>query len=62
MIVMFFAWKIIRRTKLVRTSVMDLQTDRYDLGTGQTEQVLQETDRKIRLLAKVERFGQWLLL
>ena len=62
MIVMIFAWKIIKRTKFVRASEMDLQTDRYDLGTGQTEQVVQETDRKSHLLAKVERFGQWLFL
>lgn len=62
MVVMFCAWKIIRRTKFIRTSEMDLQTDRYDLGAEPTEPVLQETDRKNRLLAKVERFGQWLFM
>ena len=32
MIVMFLAWKLVKRTRFVRSEVMDLRTDRYDGG------------------------------
>lgn len=44
MIVMFLVWKLVKRTRFVRRSVMDLVTDRYDLdssteGDGEDEMV-----------------------
>src|SRR6202012_4192000 len=34
MLVMFLAWKVIKRTKFVHVREMDLVTDRYDLQAG----------------------------
>ena len=48
MIVMFLGWKLVKRTRFVRRSVMDLVTDRYDLlnssieGEGEGEMVSEE--------------------
>ncbi|KAI5307326.1 ATP-dependent RNA helicase dbp4 [Ascosphaera pollenicola] len=36
MIGMYFAWKLIKRTKIVPLAEVDLVTDRYDNGTGET--------------------------
>lgn len=37
MLVMFVAWKLIKRTKWVHLDTMDLQTDRFDLGLDEEE-------------------------
>ena len=60
MIVMFLAWKIIKRTKFVRKSEMDLRTDRYDGGIDD-EHTAQDIDSvgKKGIREKIGRFGQW---
>jgi AAT family amino acid transporter len=37
MIVMFLAWKLVKRTRFVHLDEMDLVTDRYDLNAGHDE-------------------------
>ncbi|KAJ5718502.1 amino-acid permease [Penicillium malachiteum] len=61
MIVMFVGWKLIKRTRFVRTANMDLRTDRYDGGIDDehTPEEVQEPERK-GFVGKVQRFGQWL--
>ncbi|KAJ5690816.1 Amino acid/polyamine transporter I [Penicillium macrosclerotiorum] len=64
MIVMFLAWKLIKRTHFVRKSEMDLRTDRYDGGQDDNnypEEVALETKRK-GIVGKLQRIGQWLFL
>jgi AAT family amino acid transporter len=64
MIVMFLAWKLIKRTHFVRKSEMDLRTDRFDptQEEGYDEQEGQITEKKTGLWAKTQRFGQWVFL
>lgn len=61
MIAMFLAWKLIKRTRFVRSANMDLRTDRYDGGIDDehTPEEVQEPSRK-GFVGKVQRFGQWL--
>lgn len=62
MIVMFVGWKLIKRTKFVRKSEMDLRTDRYDGGLEDTpypRELEQEPGRK-GWVGKLQRCGQWL--
>ncbi|KAJ5128010.1 amino-acid permease [Penicillium atrosanguineum] len=62
MVVMFVGWKLIKRTKFVRTSEMDLRTDRYDGGLEDTpypRELEQEPSRK-GWVGKLQRCGQWL--
>jgi AAT family amino acid transporter len=61
MIVMFLAWKLVKRTHFVRKSEMDLRTDRYDptQEEGYDEREGQITEKKKGLWAKTQRFGQW---
>lgn len=69
MVVMFLAWKLIRRTRFVRTTEMDLRTDRYDGGltdddgghtrVQEAEQATTTTLRK-GWFEKMQRVGQWL--
>lgn len=71
MIVMFLAWKLVKRTKFVRLSEMDLLTDRYNVvheeGVDPTaaeydpHQQQQPTSRREKMLAsmKGEEKGVW---
>ncbi|KAJ6133828.1 amino-acid permease [Penicillium sp. IBT 18751x] len=62
MLVMFVGWKLIKRTKFVHKSEMDLRTDRYDGGledTPFTRELEQDPSRK-GWVGKLQRFGQWL--
>ncbi|KAJ5894833.1 hypothetical protein N7495_006524 [Penicillium taxi] len=63
MFIMFVAWKLIKRTRFVRTAEMDLRTDRYDGGDDDNHRPedVEEPDRK-GVFEKVQRFGQWLFL
>lgn len=76
MLGMFLAWKVFKRTKFVRRGVMDLVTDRYDLGRGEGENVEEEQDvqqgstglwrrfgggeRGGKIAGKVKKIGMWL--
>lgn len=61
MIVMFLAWKLIKRTHFVRSSAMDLRTDRYD-GGAEDEHLPEDItgSEKKGFLAHLQRAGQWL--
>ncbi|KAF7716783.1 Amino acid/polyamine transporter I family protein [Penicillium ucsense] len=62
MVVMFLAWKLIKRTRFVHKSEMDLQTDRYDggLDDGHTTEEVVVTETRKGFVGKFQRFGQWL--
>ncbi|KAJ5982964.1 hypothetical protein N7481_005063 [Penicillium waksmanii] len=64
MIVMFLAWKLVKRTHFVSKSEMDLHTDRYDGGQDDSYRVHEEEEETKRkgIVGKVQRFGQWLFL
>lgn len=75
MIVMFLAWKLVKRTSFVKTADMDLVTDRFDLQDAQARAVAGEmeqihaTERTVwnfsdekGAWAKVKRAGMWLFL
>jgi AAT family amino acid transporter len=64
MIVMFLAWKLVKRTHFVSNSEMDLHTDRYDGGLDDSYRVHEEEEETKRkgIVGKVQRFGQWLFL
>lgn len=50
MLVMFVAWKVIKKTKWVRLEEMDLVTDRYDAGM-----TLEEREKAL----EAAKMGQW---
>ncbi|KAJ5194576.1 amino-acid permease [Penicillium cinerascens] len=62
MIAMFLAWKLVKRTKFVRKSEMDLRTDRYDGGQEDTpyHRDLELVPGRKGWLGKLQRAGQWL--
>lgn len=62
MIVMFLAWKLVKRTRFVRKSEMDLRTDRYDGGVddGHYREEIAVVETRKGFIGKVQRFGQWL--
>lgn len=62
MIVMFLAWKLVKQTRFVRKSQMDLRTDRYDGGIsdGVLESEQADTTSGKGVLGKMQRLGQWL--
>jgi AAT family amino acid transporter len=62
MVIMYLGWKLVKRTRFVRTSEMDLRTDRYDGGADDghyREEIAVEEKRK-GLVGKLQRAGQWL--
>ncbi|KAJ5647884.1 amino-acid permease [Penicillium lividum] len=63
MFVMFVGWKLIKRTRFVRSANMDLRTDRYDggLDDDHTPEQVQEPERK-GIVGKLQRSAQWLFL
>lgn len=74
MLGMFLVWKVFKRTKFVRRGVMDLVTDRYDLGQGEgdgEEQDVQQGstgvwrrfgggERGGKIATQMKRVGMWL--
>ncbi|KAJ5083374.1 hypothetical protein N7456_012801 [Penicillium angulare] len=60
MFVMFVGWKLIKRTRFVRSANMDLRTDRYDGGIDDehTPDEVQELEKK-GFIGKLQRVGQW---
>lgn len=73
MIVMFLVWKLVKRTKFVRRSEMDLLTDRYNvvpqdgldpnanMNVNAEYESQQPTSRREKILASIkgEEKGVW---
>jgi AAT family amino acid transporter len=56
MLVMYVAWKLIKRTRIVGLSEMDLETDVYVIS----EEDKQETEREKSARGRVERVLRWI--
>lgn len=71
MIAMFLGWKLVKRTRFVRSMQMDLVTDRFDLnpasmlvsdsdapdGDAQGEGEMEQTHSRQGILAYIEKNG-----
>ena len=60
MIVMFLAWKLVKRTRFVRSQVMDLRTDRYDGGMDDGYVPREDGVEEKGVWGWAKRVGQWL--
>ena len=75
MLGMFLAWKVFKRTRFVRREVMDLVTDRHDLGRREGEEEEEQDvqqgnpglwrrfgggEKGGKVAKQVKRVGMWL--